>query len=263
MRQAILIASLVVGLGAYGAASASLIDRGMFDDGHGGTIRLVYDDDLDVTWLGDANFAKSSGYDADGLMTWDEATPWAASLRVAGLDGWRLPTTPQFDSSCEDASGRKGFECRGSEMGHLFYDELSGQSRQSILLSGDPDLSLFVNIQADPVVSRIEFYWSSSPASFSGTDHRFGFLLFDGSLNYGSNEAPNYAWAVRDGDVRTAPEPASLALLALGIFGACGAVQARKTGAWSALNRGLSGAVINPVKGQRGSASPLSAYRGR
>ena len=64
------------------AANAELIHRG---DG------MLYDTVLDVTWLQDANYARSSGYDADGRMTWDEATEWAENLVYAGLDDWRLP----------------------------------------------------------------------------------------------------------------------------------------------------------------------------
>ena len=48
---------LAVGLAMSGAAQAALHDRG------GG---LVYDDVLNVTWLQDANYAQTSGYDADG-----------------------------------------------------------------------------------------------------------------------------------------------------------------------------------------------------
>jgi hypothetical protein len=40
-------------------ASATLWDRG------GG---LIYDDFLKITWLQDANYAKTSGYDSDGIM---------------------------------------------------------------------------------------------------------------------------------------------------------------------------------------------------
>ncbi|MFC1857036.1 hypothetical protein ACFL9U_03300 [Thermodesulfobacteriota bacterium] len=50
---------------------AQLWDRG------GG---LIYDDILNVTWLQDANYARSSGYDVDGKMTWYEATEWAENL---------------------------------------------------------------------------------------------------------------------------------------------------------------------------------------
>ena len=76
-------------------AHATLIDWGN---------GLVYDDDLDITWLQDANYAMTTGYDADGLMTWSEAMIWAENLVYFDLDGglmydnWRLPsdfgTTP-------------------------------------------------------------------------------------------------------------------------------------------------------------------------
>lgn len=55
---------LLAGLLSRGAAQAALHGRG------GG---LLYDDVLDVTWLQDANYAKTSGYDADGWMTWSAA----------------------------------------------------------------------------------------------------------------------------------------------------------------------------------------------
>jgi len=106
-------------------AGAALIDRGSFNDGFGGFMNLIYDTDLDITWLGDANFAKTSGFDADGFMTWNTANNvWAPSLTVGGFTDWRLPTTTQPDGSCAiqglGGSGQDGgLNCTGSEMGHL------------------------------------------------------------------------------------------------------------------------------------------------
>jgi hypothetical protein len=51
-------------LGFSGAAGAGLIDRGN---------GLIYDDVLKITWLQDANYAQTSGYNADGLMNWNAA----------------------------------------------------------------------------------------------------------------------------------------------------------------------------------------------
>ena len=65
------------------SAEAALYDRGL---------GLIYDDVLDVTWLQDANYAKTSGYDSDGLMDWQNAKTWAESLSYAGFSDWRLPT---------------------------------------------------------------------------------------------------------------------------------------------------------------------------
>lgn len=46
--------------GITGIANATLYERG------GG---LIYDDFLAITWLQDANYAQTSGYDSDGKMT--------------------------------------------------------------------------------------------------------------------------------------------------------------------------------------------------
>ena len=48
-------------------AQAALNNRGFFayDDGagHTGSVILVYDDDFDITWVGDGNFAQTTGFD--------------------------------------------------------------------------------------------------------------------------------------------------------------------------------------------------------
>ncbi|WP_054762185.1 DUF1566 domain-containing protein [Methylomonas koyamae] len=62
-------------------AQAALLDRG------GG---MLYDTVLNVTWLQDANYAKTSGYDADGKMDWHAAVAWADQLEFGGFSDWRL-----------------------------------------------------------------------------------------------------------------------------------------------------------------------------
>ena len=85
-------------LGFTNPSNAELMDRG------GG---LVYDNVLDITWLQNTNTQGNT-------MTWVEADDWAANFVFNGYNDWRLPTT---DTSCS------GYECTGSEMGHLFYNE--------------------------------------------------------------------------------------------------------------------------------------------
>ena len=50
------------------ALNASVAQATLFDRGGG----LIYDNVLDVTWLQDANYAKTSGYNAEGIMSWDQ-----------------------------------------------------------------------------------------------------------------------------------------------------------------------------------------------
>ena len=89
-RQMLAAGAVVV---ASGAAQAGLIDRG------GG---LIYDSTLNITWLQDANYAKTSGYDADGRMTWSAANTWAANLVYGGYGDWRLATLNPSDTSCNN-----------------------------------------------------------------------------------------------------------------------------------------------------------------
>lgn len=92
----ILLSGLVIL--ASNAARATLIDRG------GG---MIYDTDLNITWLADANYAKTSGYDADGLMTWAAANAWAQNLTYGGYTDWRLPKTLEPDPTCVAVSGMR------------------------------------------------------------------------------------------------------------------------------------------------------------
>ena len=95
--------------------NAELIDRG------GG---MIYSTDLDITWLQDANYVRTSEYDEDGFMTWYEAMEWAENLSYGGFDDWRLPTydpnSPQ--QSCDTT--------KLNEMAYLLYVELDNCSLQ-------------------------------------------------------------------------------------------------------------------------------------
>ena len=64
---------------------ANLTDRGS---------GLIYDDDLNITWLQDANLSGAT-------MSWHAATSWADTLVFHGFDDWRLPVS---DTSCTSNS---------------------------------------------------------------------------------------------------------------------------------------------------------------
>lgn len=70
MKKFAFILSISMLLGFTTLCNATLWDRGS---------GLIYDDYLNITWLQNANYAKTSGYDADGQMNWTDATTWAAN----------------------------------------------------------------------------------------------------------------------------------------------------------------------------------------
>lgn len=53
---------------------------------------LIYDRELNLSWLKDANYAKTVGRSPSGGMTWYEAMSWVAGLSYCGVRGWRLPS---------------------------------------------------------------------------------------------------------------------------------------------------------------------------
>ncbi len=208
------VAALAVATGAQ----AALINRG------GG---MVYDDVLNITWLSDWNYAQTSNYAAFGRMTQPDAHDWAQALLYGGYDDWRLPSTGQPDASCsathEPGFGFPtqylGFNCTGSEMGHLFYADLGGNAGESVHdATGDTaqeiaNFAMFVNVHSFN-------YWSGTiPDSFAGL--RWTFSMFDGEQDTtGANGSTLRAVAVRPGDVVnqvSAPPTLALLLLLLGL----------------------------------------------
>lgn len=167
----------------------------------------VYDTDLNISWVADANYAMTLGYDADGRMSWDVAQNWITTLNTLqylGFDDWRLPTTLVPDNSCTldipgtiPSTDSTGLNCTGSELGHLIYHELGGTAGTSILLSGDPDLALFTNIQSGNYWSDTEYQMDLNQA-----------WLFDDTTGLQFHivkTATVFAWAVRTGDVGELP----------------------------------------------------------
>ena len=235
-------------LGFTGAADATLINRG------GG---LIYDDVLKITWLQDANYAKtqydnSGGAlgDADGLMNWGTANTWAANLSyddsVRGVvyDDWRLPTVKpingdnfvyavNYSNGGQDlgynlsAPGTPYEGSTGSELAYMHYQNLGNIGAYA------PDGSAtecFYDASSagcldntGPFVNLMDdsYHWSGTEFE-PDLDSAFGFETYYGEQIYALKTGSFYAWAVRDGDVIAAaspsiPEPGSLALLGIGL----------------------------------------------
>lgn len=203
-------------LGVSTLTQAELQDRGN---------GLIYDTVLDITWLQDANYADTSGYDCcdvDGgcdddqycdvdnscvedfdpnKMTWQQAVKWADQLNYQGLDDWRLAsisvssgiptgsTSRDLIVSCYTESEEA---CRDNELGYMFKYNLGGELGTS--LEGNQTSVNGVDLH------NIQYgYWSSS--AYLEYFDAFAFFFAGGGYFDAGQTTRWAAWAVRDGDV--------------------------------------------------------------
>ena len=214
-------------------ANAALISR------LGG--QAVYDTDLDITWIADARLSASNTFGTVGVhptvgaMDWDTANTWIANMNAAnylGFSDWRLPSTLVPDASCTGnavgstgpSGDSTGYNCIGSEMGHLFYTEFGATPGTNVTSGDAEELAKFSNISHS-------LYWSGTVAdSTSGLVWAFGFG--DGrQINNAYKGYGSYALAVRSGDVggvSTVPVPAAVWLVGSGLIGLAGVARRKQ-----------------------------------
>ncbi len=224
-RLRVVCSSLLI-LGLSSTAQAALVDRGN---------GMIYDSDQNLTWLQDANYARTSGYHATGWMAWSAAASWAAGLNVGGYTDWRLPTVGPVDGIAFDydysiagdtdlgynvsAPGSTYAGSQGSELAYMFYNtlgNLAGNKAGYGLTNTSADGVNFQNI-------RVGFYWSGTGYA-SSTNVVWNFDTSNGVQSFFAKYVGAYSWAVRSGDVAPVPLPAAVwlfgtALAGLGLFG--------------------------------------------
>jgi len=163
--------------------------------------QTVYDPNLNVTWLADANLAGTqtfgvSNINENGSMDYATAVRWVAAMNALddgagylGHKNWQLPTAPDQGSSCA-RTGRHGesfgFHCSGGALGSLYYRSLGLR---------EPDTA--VRIPTNTVGPFNDFqpylYWSGSPPA----DPKQGFVSFSFNTGFqGANVTLNYLYVL-------------------------------------------------------------------
>ncbi|MBG0861127.1 MAG: hypothetical protein IQL11_16635 [Bacteroidales bacterium] len=178
--------------------SGELIDRGS---------GLIYDEDLNITWMQVANTPYYPQYCIDypercrsssGLMTYEQAQAfidWFNNVYVlpwpAGERNWRLPITPTApDMSCSQEFN-SGFGCILSELGHLYYVELGNLAGEGGLINRGPFLDIEIDFN----------YWTEWDFVSPGTSDRMSFKFRNGLQIRSDINESHYVWLVHDGDV--------------------------------------------------------------
>jgi hypothetical protein len=194
------------------SAQAALEVRGWGTiDGVSGQYQLIYDTELDITWLDYTTFTTYF------YGNWYEMKAWADGLVVTfngqTIDDWRLPSTDySYVLICQcygylgpDLNGNYnydfGYHMAIPEMGHLYYETLGNKGYLGP--AGPPWPQPGWGLQNTGPFENLEptTYWSGTDYPFYTVQPAWIFNYQEGKQmkNHKANLA--FALAVRDGDV--------------------------------------------------------------
>ncbi len=216
LLSGIAIVFLLFGVAGVSQAALETIGHGYHYDGTKVVkSALIWDKDIDangnsLVWLdysNDSNIWQGQHDWAGGLdaQMWVELLP---DYSVIWDDSqWRLPDAHNQDGTGPDF----GYNITGSEMGHLFYEEL-GLSGDSVT-NAQLNASEFNNL-------RSTMYWSGTEYA-DVTGNAWFFKMNDGFQHYYKSNYV-YGLAVRSGQVSAVPVPGAIWLLGSGLLATVG-----------------------------------------
>jgi hypothetical protein len=129
MRNMFLISVMLLAVTTAHAQAEFLYERYNAD----GDVVAIYDWHQDITWMQDANIAQTSGYDADGKLSYDDSLTFISLLNYLdayGVSTWRLPKMNYINNNgtgtqglCDTDKGNNVDPASG-EMAFMFYETL-------------------------------------------------------------------------------------------------------------------------------------------
>lgn len=186
-------------------------------------VEAYYDPALNITWLEDANYAKTIGFDPTGALRWINLQSWLSSLSVYGTSGWRVPNTidvgpPGCDFSFAGTDCGYNPDPSTNELAHLWYVLLGNKAFCDV--SGacpQPGWGLVSQGPFHNVVTGT--YWAGQSITQLPCCGVFTFDVEHGVAGWNSEGNKLYAWLVHDGDIGSPiPEPSRAALAAIGLL---------------------------------------------
>lgn len=246
IRITLITISLIAASMVSGAAHAVLQGRDL--NGSVDSFEAYYDTDLNITWLADANYARTSGHTrlafdpyrhvqytelTYGRMYWDEAKSWVAGLSFTDginvYDNWRLPTVGPVNgvgfnytySTNGSTDVSYNITSPQSEMAHLYYITLGNQGAYT---PAGADSGCYVNPVNTCLDNTSPFsnfgddtpYWSSTEYA-PGSGDAWIFSMYTGFQRGFYEYHTSYALAVSPGDVGVVPEAETYALMLAGL----------------------------------------------
>lgn len=244
----------VIMFGAFNSTQAALYSR---LDG-----QAYYDDELDITWLADANLAATQDFGVTGIggygpgvMNWFTAHEWLDAMNAyqgtgyLGFNDWHMPTVRplngtsftygiSYDGTTDgggyniSAPGTTYDGSTASDMAHLFATTLGNPSWYDTNGNmNDCAISYPHNctLNTGPFSNIQINYWTDEISSGS-RHYRFGFDFTMGQQTsyYRTNWLS--VWAVHDGDVAVVPAPPALWLFGAGLVSLAAFSRHRKLG---------------------------------
>lgn len=189
----------------------------IYDSGPG----LVYDTENDITWLMNANYAETIGYDdllygsnTGGKLTWYDAVEWVSNLTIYDTKNnivWSNFRLPTYDGTY--GSNYYGIY-EGSEFYNLYYLELGNVLDY---IEGMEKQGPFINIAEQAYWTGVTNPENSGYANIFAMN--WGHHTFDNKLEV------KYVWPVMDGDVagQAGLQPIAVPVPSAAILGCLGA----------------------------------------
>ncbi len=235
----------VMAIGSMPVHAASVAGQGTWEttlqardlDGNAATTEAYYDSVLNITWLADASFARTSGADPDGLMSWAAAQTWVSALNIGGTTGWRLPSLVDTGALGCNLSYSGGTDCGYnvqtvdaatgqvfSELAHLWYRTLGNKGYYAADTGASPQAGWGLSNQGPFVHLQPHYHWTGTTMA-TNTARAWAFQAGNGLQGSLPKTAHYNVWAVHTGDVGVSPVPEpeglALALAGLGVVAWC------------------------------------------
>ena len=223
------VALLLVGMSGISSASLTTIGTANYN---GSNYKLIYDSGMNITWL---DYTNAKDY-------WQDQVDWAAGLNNSEIltinlnsgvemnwtGDWRLPST--VDGPWQygyDGTTTGGYNITTSEMGHLYYEELSNAGLRDT--SGVRHWPLSYNAGEFENLSftvNEAMYWSGTAYSGS-TDDAWSFRFDKGFQGRNSGTGSEYR-GIAVINSSPVPIPGALWLLGSGLLGLIGIRRGKK-----------------------------------